>query len=549
MISFWRLLHIKYVLVKHGVDRIVSETPILRPVRLLRILFPHLWFQKKPTSRGLAIRAALEELGPIFIKFGQALSTRPDFIPEDILIELITLQDNVPPFDSVLARSCIEAELKQPINAIFDEFNDTPLASASVAQVHSARLKTGQDVVVKVLRPGIEKQIGHDIALLELLARLADKTWPRIRRFKPQAFVQEFRTTLLDELDLLREAANASQLKRNFQKSPLLYIPSIMWDLTRTKVMVMERLHGVRISDLETLRQAKVNFKTLAERAIEIFFTQVFRDCFFHADMHPGNLFVDVADPENPRYLAVDFGIIGTLSPEDQHYLAENFLAFFKRDYRRVAELHVASGWVPPDTRIDAFEASIRTVCEPMFERPLKDISFGQTLMNLFQTARRFNVEIQPQFLLLQKTLLNVEGLGRQLYPDLDLWHTAKPILENWMKQQIGVRAIFNQLRDKLPRWLGKIPETPDAFYEIIRYVKAASRRSNQHDTEMTYRQTTPQTSSIATSILAITSMLSGAGLLALQYPRLISEFGASLGGALMGGGLLLYLWANRRIT
>ncbi|MFO1258241.1 MAG: ubiquinone biosynthesis regulatory protein kinase UbiB [Gammaproteobacteria bacterium] len=547
MIPFWRLLHIKYVLVKHGVDKVLSESRILRPIRFLRLLFPHLWFQKRPISRGQAIRAALEELGPIFIKFGQALSTRPDFIPEDILIELITLQDNVPPFDSRLARSCIEAELKQPIDTVFDEFNDTPVASASIAQVHGARLKTGQDVVIKVLRPGIEKKIGNDIALLELLAKFADKTWPRIRRFKPQEFVEEFRTTLLDELDLLREAANASQLKRNFQHSPLLYIPNIVWDLTRKKVMIMERLHGVRISDVETLRRENVNFKVLAERAIEIFFTQVFRDCFFHADMHPGNLFVDISDPEKPRYLAVDFGIMGALGPEDQHYLAENFLAFFKRDYRRVAELHVASGWVPPDTRIDAFEASIRTVCEPMFERPLKDISFGQTLMNLFQTARRFNVEIQPQFLLLQKTLLNVEGLGRQLYPDLDLWHTAKPILENWMKQQIGVGAILKQLRHKLPRWLEKMPEAPDALFEMIGYIKQESHHRKQHHHEIPYPQVTVQPNQVAGSLLAITTILAGAGVLILKYPSIITRFGASLGGALMGGGLLLYLWVNRR--
>lgn len=546
MVSFWRLLHIKYVLVKHGVDRILSEAPFLRPVRLLRLFFPHLWFQKKPTSRGQAIRKALEELGPIFIKFGQALSTRPDILPADIIMELSLLQDSVPPFESALARQQIESNLKQPISTIFEEFNEIPLASASIAQVHSARLKTGQDVVVKVLRPNIKHQIRRDITLLALLAKIADNTWPRIRRFKPQEFVQEFRTALIDELDLLREAANASQLKRNFKDSSLLYIPEIYWQYTRNKVIVMERLHGTRISDIDTLKAQNVNFKVLAERVIEIFFTQVFRDCFFHADMHPGNLFVDCHDPNLPKYMAVDFGIMGTLSPDDQHYLAENFIALFKRNYRRVAELHVESGWVPPNTRIDAFESSIRTVCEPMFERPLRDISFGQTLLTLFQTARRFDVEIQPQFLLLQKTLLNVEGLGRQLFPDLDLWHTAKPILENWMKKQVGLGGVVRQLAYKFPRWIERMPEVGDALIDYARHVNRATQQKNHLRKETALHPSVKKNSRLNLPISATILLLSGGGLLAYLHPALLMKVGTPIGGALIGMSLILTIWSNR---
>lgn len=466
----FRLLHINWVLIKYGLDKIVWTTSLFKPFNFLIIFFPWRWFSKKEVPTGEAIRLALEELGPIFVKFGQLLSIRRDILPDDIAEELAKLQDKVPPFNGELAKRMIEESLKQPLSAVFAEFNLTPLASASISQVHSACLQDGTKVVVKVLRPRIYQQIRRDVELLETFAKLIFRYLPQARRFRPIEVVQEFKDTLFDELDLLREAANASQLRRNFASSQSLYVPQIYWQHTRKNILVMEHIYGVHITDIPTLLAHNTNLKRLAERGVEIFFTQVFRDCFFHADMHPGNLFVDVSDPQDPRYIAVDFGIMGTLSPDDQRYLGENFLAFFKRDYRRVAELHVQSGWVPPHTRVDAFESAIRTVCEPIFERPLKDISIGQTLLRLFQTARRFEMEVQPQLVLLQKTLLTVEGLGRQLYPDLDLWQTAKPFLEKWMKKQFGMRALFRSLKTKFPIWADRLPEIPEALHDIAKY-------------------------------------------------------------------------------
>lgn len=468
--KFLRLIHINYVFLKHGLDKIVWSTPMFRPFMVLIIFFPWRWFNAHEAPRGESIRLALEELGPIFVKFGQLLSIRGDLLPDDIAAELAKLQDKVPPFDGKIAKNMIEKSLGQPIEVLFSDFTITPLASASIAQVHSATLHDGSNVVVKVLRPKIGQTIRQDVALLEMLANLIFRYMPQSRRFRPIEVVQEFKITLYDELDLLREAANASQLRRNFEDSESLYIPQIYWQYCRSDVLVMEQIYGIHISDMETLKAKNIDLKKLAEKGVEIFFTQVFRDCFFHADMHPGNIFISADHPENPCYIAVDFGIVGTLSPDDQRYLGENFLAFFKRDYRRVAELHVQSGWVPPDTRIDAFESSIRTVCEPIFERPLKDISIGQTLLRLFQTARRFNMEVQPQLVLLQKTLLTIEGLGRQLYPDLDLWQTAKPYLEKWMKKQFGPQAILKTLKNKFPIWSDRLPEIPEAIYEISRY-------------------------------------------------------------------------------
>ena len=471
MMTFIRFLQIHYVLVKYNVDQILSTIPILKPLKLIRFLFPPLWRVKNNRARGESIRLALEELGPIYIKFGQALSTRRDLLPEDIADALISLQDNVPPFSSQEAMAIIEEELRQPISAIFKKFNPQPLASASIAQVHAAQLLTGEEVIVKVLRPGILKRINSDLLLLVKMARLA-QSQPTLKRFKPLEFVEEFKMTLLDELDLLREAANASQLKRHATRINYLYIPEVYWEFTHTRVMVAERVYGVRISDTQALYEKGVDFELLGDRLVQIFFTQVFHDCFFHADMHPGNLFVDCSEPHSPAIIAVDFGIMGSLSRDDQHYLAENFLAFFKRDYRRVAELHIESGWVPFNIRVDAFESSIRTVCEPIFERPLREISFAQTLTSLFKAARRFDVEIQPQFLLLQKTLMNVEGLGRQLNPNLDLWRTAKPILESWAKKQVGVTALVQQLKVKFPRWVERMPEMPDTLYQLLNHYK-----------------------------------------------------------------------------
>ncbi|MCD6048058.1 MAG: ubiB [Gammaproteobacteria bacterium] len=464
----FRLIHIYWICLCYGLDEFFFQAPWLRPFRFLaRLNIFRLKHRNKP--RGVRIRLALEKLGPIFIKFGQTLSTRRDLLPDDIALELAKLQDKVPPFSSAQARRIIETSLQKKIEDLFKSFNNQPLAAASIAQVHEAELWDGQKVIVKVLRPQVEVSINRDLDLLYFLARGVKKYISVARLLRPVEVVQEFDQIIHDELDLQREAANASQLRRNFDGSNLLYVPEIYWDYVRQKVLVMEMIHGIPISDLESLRAHGINMKALAERGVEIFFTQVFRDSFFHADMHPGNIFVDPNAQEMPRYLGVDFGIMGTLSSADQRYLAENLLAFFHRDYRRVAELHVESGWVPKNTRVDQLEAAIRTVCEPIFEKPLSEISFGQMLLKLFQTARRFHMTVQPQLVLLQKTLFNVEGLGRQLYPDLDLWSTAKPYLEDWMKQQMGIKAFVKKVKANLPYWLEKMPDMPDLIYQRLK--------------------------------------------------------------------------------
>lgn len=439
-------------------------THLLRPVRFLIYLAPWYWLRGKREPRGVRIRRALEDLGPIFVKFGQILSTRRDLLPDDIAVELAGLQDRVAPFGGAQAKSIIEKAYGKPVSELFAEFDETPMASASIAQVHSATLPDGRAVVVKVLRPNIEPVIRRDVGLMYYVAGLAERYWREARRLRPREVVAEFEKVIYDELDLVREAANAAQLRRNFEHSDLLYVPDTHWPYARRNVIVMERISGTPISDVPTLLAQGIDLKVLAEHGVEIFYTQVFRHNFFHADMHPGNIFVS---PEG-QYIAVDFGIMGTLSPDDQRYLAENFLAFFNRDYRRVAELHLESGWIPADTRVDEFESAIRTVCEPNFNRPLKDISFGQVLLRLFQTARRFHMEVQPQLVLLQKTLLNVEGLGRQLYPDLDLWKTAKPYLERWMSEQIGSRAFLRRMKTNLPVWSEKVPELPALMHRFL---------------------------------------------------------------------------------
>lgn len=463
-----RLIHINFVLVRHGLEEVVFAIHLFRPLRFILYLMPWHWLRRRDLSRGVRIRRALEDLGPIFIKFGQMLSTRRDLLPDDIALELARLQDHVPPFPGAQARQLIEQAYGRPISEIFRTFEDEPMASASIAQVHGATLHDGREVVVKVVRPEIDRVIRRDLSLLHAVADLAQRYWPEARRLRPREVVDEYEKTVLDELDLFREAANGSQLRRNFEGSDQLYIPEIYWDYVRRRVIVMERIHGIPISDVDRLRAAGVDFKVLAERGVEIFFTQVFRHNFFHADMHPGNIFVNADNPLSAQYLAVDFGIVGSLDTEDQRYLAENFYAFFNRDYRRVAELHVESGWVPATTRINEFESAIRTVCEPIFERPLKEISFGQVLLRLFQTARRYDMEVQPQLVLLQKTLLNIEGLGRQLYPDLDLWKTAKPFIERWMSEQIGLRAFVKEAKLRLPRVLEQLPEMPQLLHQFL---------------------------------------------------------------------------------
>jgi len=442
--------------------------------RLLRILAVALRFRlyrflpryagRADPDRAVRLRQALEALGPIFVKFGQVLSTRRDLLPLDIADELAKLQDQVPPFPSDQAAAEIEKGIGRKIEEVFAEFGSEPVASASVAQVHIARLKDGREVAVKVLRPGVEAAIAKDVALLETAAGLVERLWADGRRLKPREVVAEFARHLEDELDLLREAANASQLRRNFEASPLLAVPQVHWDWCAQRVMVMERMHGTPVSQVDVLRAKGVDIPKLARAGVEIFFTQVFRDGFFHADMHPGNIFV----ADDGKYVALDFGIMGTLTEVDKNYLAQNFLAFFNRDYRRVAQAHLDAGWVPAATRVDEFEAAIRAVCEPIFARPLKEIYFGKLLLRLFQTSRRFGVEIQPQLVMLQKTLLNIEGLGRELDPDLDLWQTAKPFLERWMREQVGWRGLVRTLRQEAPYWAATLPQLPRLLHRLL---------------------------------------------------------------------------------
>ncbi len=470
--QFLRLLQINNTLAKNGLDQLIVSIRFFAPFRFIVYLNPWNWFRRQPLPRGEALRKTLEELGPIFIKFGQALSTRPDILPADIALELCQLQDNVPPFSSEQALAIIEAAFGRSANDVFAYFDPQVLASASMAQVHAATLKTGQDVVVKILRPNMRKLIEQDLAILKTLAALVDRYWVSGRRLKPQEIVREFEHNLYDELDLQREAANGGQLRRNFNNSPLLYIPEIYWDYVRENILVMERIYGIPVSDVARLNENGINIKKLAERGLEIFFTQVFRDCFFHADMHPGNIFVSLKHPENPQYICVDFGIIGTLNDTDKRYLAENLLAFFNRDYRRVAQLHVESGWVSRTTRVEDFESAIRTVCEPIFEKPLKDISFAMVVLRLFQVARRFQMEVQPQLVLLQKTLLAVEGLGRQLYPELDLWVTGKPFLEKWVRGELGPKAFMRNVRENIPFLVEQLPYMPRLLNDVLVLVK-----------------------------------------------------------------------------
>jgi len=458
-----RLIEIQRVLVRHGLDEFVRATHLYRPLRFIFLLSPWTWaVRRSDAPRAERLRLALEELGPIFVKFGQALSTRRDLLPVDIADELARLQDRVPPFDGKVARAVIEAAYGRAAEQVFSKFDESPLAAASIAQVHAAELRPEvslngaktREVVVKVLRPGMHDIIARDLEVLRALAGFAEANWEGSQRLKPVEVVAEYEKTIIDELDLMREAGNASQLRRNFENSPLLYVPAVHWDFCRPGVMVMERIHGVQISNMARLREAGTDIRKLAENGVEIFFTQVFRHNFFHADMHPGNIFVLIDNPAQPKYAAVDFGIVGTLDPRDQYYLAENFLAVFDRDYRKVATLHLESGWVPEGSRVDEMESAIRTVCEPIFNKPLKEISFGTVLLRLFEISRRFNVSIQPQLILLQKTLLNIEGLGRDLYPDLDIFKTAGPIMREWVREKMSGRAILENARAQLPEIL-----------------------------------------------------------------------------------------------
>ena len=469
-----RLYQINKVFLQHGLDELIPEKWLPWYAKLGRFGFFWLRNKHKDKSQGTRIRHALQSLGPVFIKFGQMLSTRKDLLSQDIANELAILQDQVAPFDSEVAQQIIRHALGvSDLKEVFSEFDATPLASASIAQVHAAKLiGHSEEVIVKVIRPNIGSAIHADIQLMRTFANALQKLLPDGKRLRPVEVVAEYEKTIVGELDLLNEAANGIQFKRNFENSDALYVPHIYSDYCHANVMVMERIYGTPISDVATLEARGTNMKKLAERGVEVFFTQVFRDSFFHADMHPGNIFVALDNPDDPQYITIDYGIVGTLNSEDKRYLAENFIAFFNRNYRKVAELHVDSGWVPSTTSIDEFEASIRRVCEPIFQKPLAEIEFSNVLLQLFNTARRFNMIIQPQLVLLQKTLLYIEGLGRQLYPQLDLWQTAKPFLENWMREQIGVKAMYNKVSANLPFWSEKLPEIPDLLYDSMRQIR-----------------------------------------------------------------------------
>ncbi len=478
-----RMLGIQRVLVRHGLDDVIRKTHFLRPLRFFFYLFPRSSDISEPL--GKRIRLALQELGPIFVKFGQAVSTRRDLLPPDLADELAMLQDRVPPFPATEAVGIMEQAYGKRVREVFSRFDDEPFAAASIAQVHTAALQDGTEVIVKVLRPGVRQLIERDLDVMYAIAALADKYWEHGKRLRPLELVAEYEKTIINELDLMREGANTAQLKRNFDGSDLLYVPDVYWDYCRPEVLVQERIYGIPISDMTALRNAGTNIQLLAENGVEIFFTQVFRHNFFHADMHPGNIFVQVDDPEKPRYAAVDFGIVGTLSPDDQQYLAGNFLAFFDRDYHKIAKLHLDSGWVPAGTRIDELEAAVRSVCEPIFNKPLSEISFAQVMIRLFETARHFNMEIQPQLILLQKTLFNIEGLGRELYPQLDLWKTAHPILRRWMDEQMGGRALLKNIREDLPQIREALRELPGVISYLSGQISRGDLKLNLQSPEL----------------------------------------------------------------
>lgn len=537
-----RLYFIIRTFLSYGLDELIPRIRITWPLRVWRrTLF---WMPNRHGDKELGhrLRLALQELGPVWIKFGQMLSTRRDLFPPQIADQLAMLQDRVAPFDGVQAKRQIEKSMGDiPVETWFDDFDITPLASASIAQVHTAKLKeNGKEVVIKVIRPDILPIINADMKLIYRLAHWVPRLLPDGRRLRPVEVVREYQKTLIDELNLLREAANAIQLRRNFENSPMLYVPEVYSDYCSENMLVMERIYGIPVSDVETLERNGTNMQLLAERGVQVFFTQVFRDSFFHADMHPGNIFVSYDHPDNPQYIGIDCGIVGSLNKEDKRYLAENFIAFFNRDYRKVAELHVDSGWVPPDTNVEEFEFAIRTVCEPIFEKPLAEISFGHVLLNLFNTARRFNMEVQPQLVLLQKTLLYVEGVGRQLYPQLDLWKTAKPFLESWIKDQVGFPALVRSLKEKAPFWIEKMPEIPELVYDSLRQGKQLQQSVDKIAREL-HEQRVRQGQSRYLFGIGATLLLSGTLMLVTR-----PDWGF-IPAWVMAGGLVVWLIGWRR--
>lgn len=477
----FRIVTILYIIARKRLDRLLPpEFGLPLWARMFLICLRIVPAPRDPAH--VSLRLTFEELGPVFIKFGQILSSRRDLLSDEVAAELQRLQDRVPAFDSAVARQIVEEALEGQISEIFGSFEDKPLASASVAQVHTATLNTGEEVVVKIIRPGIKGEIVRDLQVMYLMADLLERGWTEGRRLHPVDIVRDYERTILDELDLQLEAANATQLRQNWQHTGKLYVPLVYWDYTRNNVMVMERVYGISGADLKEIRARNVNMKKLAHLGVEIFFTQVFEDNFFHADMHPGNVHIDATDPENPRYIALDCAIIGSLTEEDKNYLARNILAFFQRDYYEVARLHVESGWVAADTDIKEFESVIRSVCEPVFQKPIKDISFGRVVVGLFQTARRFDMEVQPQLVLLQKTLLNIEGMGRQIYPELDLWETAAPFMERWMAQRMGISGLMRRIRTNAPNWLQQLPDLPDLAFDALTELKALGQTTREQN-------------------------------------------------------------------
>ncbi len=542
--SIGRMLRIQRVFVKYGLDDLFLKGTRANVLRYVFYLSPTRWTNDdyRSRARGERLRLALEELGPVFVKLGQVLSTRRDLLPDDIYQELALLQDKVKPFDGAEAKAVVENALGDSTEAIFESFDTEPMASASIAQVHPAVLKSGEDVVVKVLRPGIAELIDRDVALMYTMAGFAEKILPDGRRLKPREVVSEYDRTIHDELDLVLEGTNATVLKNNFKTFDTLYIPTVHWEYTRSNVITLERIYGISIRDVDAMHAINMDMRKLAEHAVEIFYTQVFHHNFFHADMHPGNIFVSAENPSHPQFIAVDFGIVGSLTEEDQRYIGENMLAFFNRDYRRVAQLHVDSGWVPKDTRVSEFESAIRAVCEPIFDKPLAEISFGQVLMQLFQTARRFEMEVQPQLVLLQKTLLNIEGLGRQLYPELDLWETGKPFLTDWMLKRNDPKVMAKRLLGAVPDAIKLLPDMPQLVHGFLAQQGEGGQRRHDAELALAARGNKATRQTIVGGSVTVASAALSAGWMAASGTAGLPFLGL-LG--LAGGGILLVrgLW------
>lgn len=540
MQTLLRFITIYRIIARYRLDELIEPRLLPWYGRALLALGPHRFKPVPNATLEVRARMALEDLGPVFVKFGQALSTRRDLFPVAVADELAKLQDQVPPFDGEQAKAIVETELKQRVDEAFLGFNTTPLASASIAQVHEATLPNGKAVVVKVVRPGIETLIKQDIALLYSIAKLAQRYLPDGKRLRPVELVHEYEITVLDELDMQREAANTSQLRRNFLNSDLLYVPEVYFDYTRSSMLVMEKIVGIPIGDIAAMQAANINFKVLAERGVEIFFTQVFRDNFFHADMHPGNIFVSREHPETPQYIGIDCAIIGSLSDFDRYYLARNLLAIFKRNYAEVAALHIESGWVPKTTRAGDFEGAIRSACEPIFEKPISEIGFAQILIYLFKVARRFEMEVQPSLVLLQKTLLNVEGLGRELYPDLNLWDTAMPFLETWMAERYAPSGLLKQIQKHAPDWLEQLPQVPDLLLSNLQMAPQLQQHSPNKALEQ-LQQELATTKRNRNKLVALSLVIAG---IVVAQPTIVAQLANThtlgLGVALLGLVLLL---------